>query len=168
MGRIERQERYKTMGGAADLVKVETLVPPAYRERLLSLAKAFRDEHRENKDEAAAIAARVKAASAKLPKRFGLPPDVDRIITTSVNVPFPKDIDAATLAQGLSSNTLPKGYAGHFERFLGELPLTDILRFCDVHDITAQTLARFIKKHGARLALHRPDLDEHLDALSHP
>ncbi len=167
MGKSDRQERYKTSGGAADLVKIETLVPPAYRERLLDIAKSFREEYRRGKEEAAPVIARVKEASAAQPRRFSVLPDIDRIVITSVNVPFPRRIDAETLAHGLTSNKVAAGFTGHFARFLGELSLTDILRFCDRHDIEAATLSRFVKKQGKRLALHRPDLNEHLDALSH-
>ena len=162
MSRAERQERYKATGGAADLVKVETLVPPAYRDRLLQLAASFREEHRRRKEEVATVIARVKAACETQPRSYTQPVDVDRIVVTSVNVPFPKSIEAATLARSLRTNTVPKGYAGHFERLLGELPLTDILRFCDRHDIKAPALARFVKTHGKKLALNRPDLEEHL------
>jgi len=162
MNRAARQERYKTSGGASDLVKVEALVPPAYRESLLDLAKSFREEHRRRRDEVAAIIARVREACKEPPQRYTLPADIDRIVVTSVNVPFPKSIEAKTLAHGLASNTVPKGFAGHFERFLGELSLTEILRFCDRHEIKEPTLARFVKKQGRRLALHRPELEEHL------
>jgi hypothetical protein len=162
MSKAARQERYKTSGGASDLVKVEALVPPAYRDRLLDLAKSFREEHRQRKDEVAAIVSRVRQACLNQPRRYTVPADIDRIVVTSVNVPFPKSIEAKTLAHGLASNTVPKGFAGHFERFLGELSLTEILRFCDRHEIKAPTLARFVKKQGKRLALHRPELEEHL------
>lgn len=165
MSKAARQERYKTSGGAFDLVKVEALVPPAYRKRLLDLAKSFREEHRQRNDEVAAIVTRVRQACEGQPRRYTLPADIDRIVVTSVNVPFPKSIEAKTLAHGLASNTVPKGFAAHFERFLGELSLTEILRFCDRHEIKAPTLARFVKKQGKRLALHRPELEEHLHGV---
>ena len=163
MSKAARQERYKISGGASDWVKVEALVPPAYRERLLALAKSFRDEHRSRKKDVAAIASRVREACERHPpRRYAGLPDIDRIVVTSVNVPFPTNIEASTLAHGLTTNVVPKGWAGHFERFLGELSLTEILRFCDSHEIKAPTLARFVKKQGRRLALHRPELEEHL------
>jgi|GEM_PF-4138355 len=165
MSKAARQQRYKTSGAASDLVKVEALVPPAYRERLLDQARSYREEHRRRKDEVAAIVARVGRACEGQPRRYTLPVDIDRIVVTSVNVPFPHSIDAKTLAQGLASNTVPKGFAGHFERFLGELSLTDILRFCDRHQITAPLLARFLKKQSRRLALYRPEFEEHLHGL---
>jgi hypothetical protein len=166
VSKAQRQERYKTSGGAFDLVKVEALVPPAYRERLLDLAKSFREEHRRNKDEVAAIADRVREACKRHPpRRYTTLPDIDRIVVTSVNVPFPKNIEAKTLARGLTSNTVPKGFSGHFERFLGELSLTEILRFCDRHEIKAPTLAKFVRKQSRRLALHRPELEEHLRGI---
>lgn len=165
MSKTARQRRYKTSGGASDLVKVEALVPPAYRERLLDLAKSFREEHRQRKDAVAAVISRVRQACAGQPRRYAPPVDIDRIVTTSVNVPFPNSIEATVLARGLASNTIPKGFAGHYERFLGELPLTQILRFCDRHEVKAPVLARFLKKQGRRLALHRPDLAEHLNGV---
>jgi hypothetical protein len=162
VSKAARQERYKKSGGAADLVKVEALVPPAYRRRLLDLARSFREEHRQRKDEVAAIVARVRQACEGQPRRYAPLPDIDRIVVASVNVPFPENIDAGTLARGLTSNTVPRGFAGHFERFLGELPLTEILRFCDRHAVAAPALARFVKTQGPGLALHCPDLEEHL------
>lgn len=162
MGKTERQERYKATGGAADLVKVETLVPPAYRERLLTLAASFRDEHRQRKEEISAIIARVEKACETQPRRYAQPLDVDRIVITSVNVPFPKTIDVKTLVRSLQTNTLPKEYVGHFERLLGEVSLTDILQLCDRHDIKPPTLALFVKTHGRKLALKRTELEEYL------
>jgi hypothetical protein len=45
-----RIEKYHRSGGAADLVKVEVLVPPAAREDVLRLAAKLRSEHRDNKE----------------------------------------------------------------------------------------------------------------------
>ena len=165
MGKTERQERYKATGGAADLVKVEMLVPPAYRERLLRLAASFRDEHRQRKEEISAIIARVRTACETQPRRYAQPLDIDRMVVASVNVPFPRTIEAKTLVQSLQTNTIPKGYSGHFERLLGEVSLTDVLRFCDRHDIKASALARFVKTHGKTLALKRPELEEYLHGV---
>jgi len=165
MGKTERQERYKATGGAADLVKVETLVPPAYRERLLNLAASFRNEHRQRKEEISAIVARVEKACETQPRRYAQPLDIDRIVVASVNVPFPKTIDVKTLVRSLQTNTLPKGYEGHFERLLGEVSLTDVLRLCDRHDVKPTTLARFVKTHGKKLALKRPELEEYLHGV---
>lgn len=165
MSKSQRQERYKTTGGAADLVKVETLVPAACRSQVLALAAKLREEHRQRKAEVNAVVAKVRAACVSQPRRFAKPVNVDRIVVTSVNVPFPKSIDAETLAQSIKANTLPVGYHGHLERFLGEVSLTDILRFCDRHDIKANTLARYVRTNRRELALRRPDLEEHLNAL---
>jgi len=165
VSKSQRQERYKTTGGAADLVKVETLVPAACRAQILELAAKLRDEHRHRKAVVDIIVAKVRAACAGQPRRFSQPIDIDRVVVTSVNVPFPKGIDAATLAASLHANTIPSGYTGHFERFLGEVPLTDVLRFCDRHGVTANVLARYVKTHGKALALRRPELERHLNAL---
>jgi hypothetical protein len=45
-----RIEKYRSSGGAADLVKVEVLVPPAAREDVVRLAAKLRSEHRDNKE----------------------------------------------------------------------------------------------------------------------
>ena len=42
----ERIERYRTSGGAADLVRVEVLVPPGGAEEIKALAYRLRAEHR--------------------------------------------------------------------------------------------------------------------------
>ena len=49
MGVRERIRRYKTTGGAADLSRVEVLVPPESRNQILSLAERLRDEYRRRK-----------------------------------------------------------------------------------------------------------------------
>lgn len=46
----QRIEKYRSSGGAADLVRVEVLVPPFAREAVLRLAAQLRSDHRENKD----------------------------------------------------------------------------------------------------------------------
>ena len=46
----QRVRRYRTEGGAADLVRVEVLVPPAARERILEFASQLRADHRGNKE----------------------------------------------------------------------------------------------------------------------
>ncbi len=124
--------------------------------------------HTENPD-IAGILARVRAACAVQPRRYVVPVDTDAVTITSVNVPFPTAIDSEALADALHRNAVPIAFAGHVARFLGELPLVEILRFCDRHGIGADDLAAFVATHGQRLALRRPDLTEHLDALvSHP
>lgn len=165
MGKAERQERYKTTGGASDLVKVETLVPAACRSRILELAAQLREEHRRRKSEVSSVVGKVRAACEKQPRRYTLPIDIDRIVVTSVNVPFPESIGAAELADALRSCAIPTKYSGHLGRFLGEVPLTDVLRFCDRHRIPAADLARYVAKNRGKLALHRPELEEHLHVL---
>jgi hypothetical protein len=46
----KRIEKYRRSGGAADLVKVEVLVPPSVRDDVLRLAARLRSEHRENRE----------------------------------------------------------------------------------------------------------------------
>ena len=46
----QRIEKYRSSGGAADLVKVEVLVPPSAREDVLRLAARLRFEHRETRE----------------------------------------------------------------------------------------------------------------------
>src|SRR3954469_9412959 len=43
----KRIEKYRSSGGAADLVKVEVLVPPSARDDVLRLAARLRSEHRD-------------------------------------------------------------------------------------------------------------------------
>jgi hypothetical protein len=45
-----RIEKYRSSGGAADLVKVEVLVPPSARDDVLRLAARLRSEHRDSKE----------------------------------------------------------------------------------------------------------------------
>jgi hypothetical protein len=45
----ERIERYKKTGGAADLVRVEVLVPEQARREVIEFAARLRSAHRENK-----------------------------------------------------------------------------------------------------------------------
>jgi hypothetical protein len=46
----ERVEKYRNEGGAADLVRVEVLVPPAARDEIVATAARLRLEHRSNKE----------------------------------------------------------------------------------------------------------------------
>ncbi|WP_207459678.1 hypothetical protein [Azospirillum sp. SYSU D00513] len=113
----------------------------------------------------AAVIDRLRQLCQAQPRRYGGKLDIDRIVAASVNVPFPHVMDPAALARSITENSVPPEYAGHIGRFLGELPLTDILRFCDRHGIKAPTLARFVRDNRAKLALRRPELDQHIDAL---
>lgn len=45
-----RIEKYRGSGGAADLVRVEVLVPPSARDDVLRLAAKLRSEHRDSKE----------------------------------------------------------------------------------------------------------------------
>jgi len=43
-------KKYRSQGGAADLARVEVLVPPAARAEILAVASRLRAEHRNNKE----------------------------------------------------------------------------------------------------------------------
>jgi hypothetical protein len=45
-----RIKKYRSEGGAADLARVEVLVPPSAREEILAVASRLRAEHRGNKE----------------------------------------------------------------------------------------------------------------------
>ena len=45
-----RVKKYRSEGGAADLARVEVLVPPSAREEILAAASRLRAEHRGNKE----------------------------------------------------------------------------------------------------------------------
>jgi hypothetical protein len=92
--------------------------------------------------------------------------DPDRLLVTSVNVPFANRIDSEELADMIRTGRIPPKYRGHIERFLGEIPLGRLLAFFDRHHIDTSTVVKFVRKQGPGLALHRPDLQEHLRALS--
>lgn len=46
----KRVKKYRNIGGAADLVRVEVLVPPSARKEILAVASRLRTEHRANKE----------------------------------------------------------------------------------------------------------------------
>lgn len=46
----KRVKKYRSEGGAADLVRVEVLVPPSARNEILAMASRLRAEHRGNKE----------------------------------------------------------------------------------------------------------------------
>jgi hypothetical protein len=50
MSARRRIEKYRRSGGAADLVRVEVLVPSSARDDVLRLAERLRAEHRSEKD----------------------------------------------------------------------------------------------------------------------
>src|ERR1700681_3514050 len=45
-----RAKKYRSEGGAADLARVQVLVPPSAREEILAVASRLRAEHRGNKE----------------------------------------------------------------------------------------------------------------------
>ena len=45
-----RVKKYRSEGGAADLARVEVLVPPSAREEILAIAARLRAEHRAHKE----------------------------------------------------------------------------------------------------------------------
>jgi hypothetical protein len=175
MAKRHRQHRYLTSGAGAGLVAVETLVPPEGRQAILRLAARLRKAARtrpkadsaQGSIDVDAVVAKVRALCAAHPVRPVISQsDADRLIVTSVNVPFAKQIDAEALAAGIRTGRIPKGYLGHFERFFGEIPLNRLLAFFDRHGIDTATVNEFMRKNGSHLALHCPDLDEHLRGIS--
>lgn len=46
----KRVRKYRSQGGAADLVRVEVLIPPAARDEMLAIASRLRSEHRRTKE----------------------------------------------------------------------------------------------------------------------
>jgi hypothetical protein len=46
----QRIRKYRSSGGAADLVRVEVLVPPSARDDIIRLAARLRSEHRDGKE----------------------------------------------------------------------------------------------------------------------
>ena len=46
----KRVKKYRSEGGAADLARVEVLVPPSARDEILAMASRLRAEHRSNKE----------------------------------------------------------------------------------------------------------------------
>jgi hypothetical protein len=46
----KRIKKYRSEGGAADLARVEVLVPPAARNEILAIASRLRAEHRNRKE----------------------------------------------------------------------------------------------------------------------
>ena len=45
-----RVKKYRREGGAADLARIEVLIPPSARKEVLALASRLRSEHRRNKE----------------------------------------------------------------------------------------------------------------------
>jgi hypothetical protein len=112
-----------------------------------------------------AIIAAIGRGCESQPRTYSAPVDIDNLVVTSVNVPFPSTIDPDTLAGAIEHGEIPEGYAGHVERFLGEIPVVNILRFCDFHERPPVTLAAFVAEHRSRLALRRPELEEYLKQI---
>ena len=46
----KRIQKYRSEGGAADLVRIEVLVPPSARNKILEAASRYRAEHRAQKE----------------------------------------------------------------------------------------------------------------------
>lgn len=172
MAKRKRQERYLKEGAGAGLVRVETLVPADGRDAILRLASRLRRETRKRASEPKKgidvedVLAKIRALCPPISHRAISETDPDRLLVTSVNVPFANRIDSETLADVIRTGRIPPGYRGHIERFLGEIPLSRLLSFFDRHRIDTSTVAKFVREQGSSLALHRPDLQEHLRVLS--
>jgi len=151
---------------------VETLVPADGREAILRLASRLRREARKQVPESGKgidvedVLAKVRALCPPVSHRTISDTDPDRLLVTSVNVPFANQIGSKGLVDVIRTGRIPPRYRGHIERFLGEIPLGRLLAFFDRHHIDASTVAKFVREQGSGLALHRPDLQEHLRALS--
>jgi hypothetical protein len=50
MNALRRVQKYRTTGGAADLARVEVLVPPAARDEVVALAARLRAEYRNTQE----------------------------------------------------------------------------------------------------------------------
>jgi hypothetical protein len=172
MGKRKRQQRYLSQGAGAGLVRVETLVPADGREAILRLASRLRRQARKRVPEPGRgidvedVLAKVRALCPPVSHLAVSDTDPDRLLVTSVNVPFANRIDSEGLANVIRTGRIPPRYRGHIERFLGEIALGRLLAFFDRHHIDTSTVAKFVREQGAGLALHRPDLQEHLRALS--
>lgn len=172
MGKRKRQQRYLSEGAGAGLIRVETLVPADGREAILKLASRLRREARKRVPEPGKrvdvedVLAKVRALCPPVSHRVGSDTDPDRLLVTSVNVPFANRIDSERLAEVIRTGRIPPKCRGHIERFLGEIPLGRLLAFFDRHHIDTSTVAKFVHEQGPGLALHRPDLQEHLCVLS--
>lgn len=46
----DRVQKYRSVGGAADLTRVEVLVPPSMRDQVIAFASRLRSEHRNAKE----------------------------------------------------------------------------------------------------------------------
>lgn len=172
MSKRKRQQRYLSEGAGAGLIRVETLVPADGREAILRLASRLRREARKRAPELKksidvdGVLAKVRALCPPVSHHAVSDTDPDRLLVTSVNVPFADRIDSEGLANVIRTGWIPPKYRGHIERFLGEIPLGRLLAFFDRHHIDTSTVAKFVREQGAGLALHRPDLQEHLRGLS--
>jgi hypothetical protein len=172
MAKRKRQQRYLNEGAGAGLVRVETLVPADGRKAILRLASRLRREARKRASEpkkgidVEEVLAKVRALCLPASHRVISETDPDHLLVTSVNVSFANRIDSEGLAEVIRTGRIPPGYRGHIERFLGEIPLSGLLAFFDRHHIDTSTVAKFVREQGGGLALHRPDLQEHLRVLS--
>jgi hypothetical protein len=172
MAKRKRQQRYLKEGAGAGLIRVETLVPVDGRDAILKLASRLRRQARKRASEpkkgidVEEVLAKVRALCLPVSHRVISETDPDHLLVTSVNVPFANRIDSEGLAEVIRTGRIPPGYRGHIERFLGEIPLSRLLAFFDRHHIDASTVAKFVREQGGGLALHRPDLQEHLRVLS--
>ena len=90
------------------------------------------------------VLAKARALCLPVSPRVISETDSDRLLVTSVNVPFANRIDSEGLAEVIRTGRIPPGYRGHIERFLGEIPLSRLLAFFDRHHIDTSTVAKFV------------------------
>ena len=64
-------------------------------------------------------------------------------VLTTVNAPYSKQLDGATLAQCLSDIELAKGFSGQVSSFLGEVPVEQQVSFAAEFGIGIEALRAF-------------------------
>jgi len=112
-----------------------------------------------------AVAARVRElANASLGVEPGLGPDalaVDKLVLATVNAPYRRSIDAATLRECLAKLNLDQ-WLVHVATFFTDVAPQLVFKFADRHGISRSKLARAYLETKKRTGERNPDLETYL------
>lgn len=92
-------------------------------------------------------------------------PAIDRLVLASVNAPYRREIDAATLQQCLASGTLGE-WPVHVATFFTDLSPNTILSFASSHGISRRQLAHIYCEMKTTTGESNPDLEVELAPLA--
>ncbi len=116
-----------------------------------------------------AVAAHIREL-VKRPAHSGLGPEasaVDKLVLATVNAPYKRSIDAATLRDCLAKRDLDP-WLVHVATFFTDVAPELVFKFADRHGISTSTLAKAYRAMKRRTGERNPDLEADLVSMAPP